>query len=116
MQSLPILKPGDSVEVIAPAARCSDQQLTALKELLASWQLNCTVDQHIFGDDLLCANTDEIRFQCLKNALLNPDTKAVICARGGYGSMKLIPALSKLTPPPSPKLFLGMSDITALHL
>lgn len=113
---LPILKSGDSVEIIAPASRCSDQELTALKALLMSWQLRCIVSDDIFGHDLLCANTDEIRFSSLKNALQRNETKAVICARGGYGSMRLIPALSKLKPQSIPKLFIGMSDITALNL
>jgi muramoyltetrapeptide carboxypeptidase len=116
MQRLPILKAGDSVEIIAPASRCSDKQLTDLKELLTSWQLNCIVAPEIFGSDLLCANTDKSRFESLKNALQNPATKAVICVRGGYGCMRLIPALAKLDPSIPPKLFMGMSDITALNL
>lgn len=116
MHKLPILQPGDRVEVIAPASRCSDEALHDLEELLTSWQLNCIISNDIFGHDLLCANTDEIRFKSLKNALQRPETKAVICARGGYGSMRLIPALSKITPPRDPKLFVGMSDITALQL
>lgn len=116
MKNLPILKPGDSVDIIAPASRCSDQQLDAIKELFESWQLKCVIPEDIFGNDLLCANTDEIRFNHLKNALLNPQTKAVICARGGYGSMRLIPELAKITPPETAKIFVGMSDITALLL
>jgi muramoyltetrapeptide carboxypeptidase len=116
MNSLPTIQPGDSVEIIAPAARCSDEQLSALKNLLTSWNLECIVNENIFGNDLLCANSDEMRFQFLKNALENTETKAIICARGGYGSMRLIPELSKLKKPSAPKLFLGMSDITALNL
>lgn len=116
MQKLPVLKPGDSVEIIAPASRCSDKHLQDIKELLNSWGLTCIVSPDIFGNDVLCANTDELRFTLLKNALQNPDTKAIICARGGYGSMRLIPALTKLTPVSQAKLFLGMSDITALSL
>ncbi|STX44426.1 LD-carboxypeptidase [Legionella donaldsonii] len=116
MQRLPILKPGDSVEIIAPASRCTDEVLSDLNNLLESWQLNCIIDQAIFGNDLLCANTDEIRFNLLRKALLNPATKAVICARGGYGSMRLLPQLSQITPVNPPKLFVGMSDITAIHL
>ena len=116
MQNLPTLKPGDTVEIIAPASRCTDERLTAIKELLASWQLNCIVDNAIFGDDLLCANSDEVRFKSLKNALYRPDSKAIICARGGYGCMRLIPELNNITPPKTLKLFVGMSDITALHL
>lgn len=116
MQKCPNLKPGDTVEIIAPASRCTDQQLLALKTLLTSWELDCIISPDIFGNDFLCANTDDNRFNLLKKALFNPKTKAVICARGGYGSMRLIPELSKLTPPKTPKCFVGMSDITALNL
>ncbi|KTD25470.1 LD-carboxypeptidase [Legionella lansingensis] len=116
MRKLPILQSGDTVEIIAPASRCSDQQLTNLRELLCSWGLNCIVDSTIFGEDLLCANHDKARFASFKRALYNPEVKAIICARGGYGSMRLIPELSKMQPPLEPKLFVGMSDITALQL
>ncbi len=116
MQKLLSLKPGDSVEIIAPASRCTDERLAEIKELLASWQLDCIVSPDIFGKDLLCANSDDIRFESLKKALFNPKTKAIICARGGYGCMRLIPELSKLSPPTFHKLFVGMSDITALNL
>ncbi len=116
MKKLIKLKSGDSVEIIAPASRCTDQHLMGIQSLLTSWGLNCIVSSDLFGDDLLCANTDTTRFELLKNALLNSETKAVICARGGYGSMRLIPSLSVVKPPVTPKLFIGMSDITALNL
>ena len=116
MKKLPILNSGDFVEVIAPASRCSDNQLQALKELLESWKLNCIIKKDIFGEDLLCAHTDEARFEHLKNALQNPETKAVICARGGYGSLRLIPKLTEIQAPKQVKIFVGMSDITSLHL
>jgi muramoyltetrapeptide carboxypeptidase len=116
MHTLPILQPGDSVEIIAPASRCSDKQLAELKALLISWQLNCIIQEDIFGHDLLCANTDALRFRSLKNALQNPATKAIICARGGYGSIRLIPELTKIIPSATPKLFVGMSDVTTLNL
>ena len=116
MKNLPILKSGDSVEIIAPASRCTDQQLVAIKALLESWQLHCIVSNDIFGEDILCANTDAIRFKHLEAALQNPETKAVICARGGYGSMRLIPELTKVVPPEFAKIFVGMSDTTALQL
>lgn len=116
MLKLPFLKIGDHVDIIAPASRCTNDQLTALKKLLESWQLNCVIADNIFGDDPFCANTDEMRLTQLVDALTNTKTKAIICARGGYGSMRLIPALSKIATPKSPKLFVGMSDTTALQL
>lgn len=110
------LKPGDCVEIIAPAARRSDTQLTQLQELLQSWDLTCIIDEAIFGKDILCANTDEKRFEQLEKALNNPQTQAIICIGGGYGSMRLIPQLHQMKQPITPKLFVGMSDITTLHL
>jgi len=115
-KSLPTLKPGDHIEIIAPASRCADSLLNEIVELLQGWNLNCTVSPDIFGEDILCANSDEKRFQALQSALENPKTQAILCARGGYGSMRLIPKLSSLKPVTQPKLFIGMSDITALHL
>ena len=93
MKTFPILKEGDTVEIIAPASRCSDKQLFNLQNLLTSWHLNYIVSKEIFGKDLLCAQTDGIRFQLLKDALYHPTSKAIICVRGGYGSMRLIPYL-----------------------
>jgi muramoyltetrapeptide carboxypeptidase len=116
MKQLPRLKPGDSVEMIAPASRCSFERCMDLKALLESWQLRCVFDEATFGDDLLCANTDENRLKFLRNALQRSESKAIICLRGGYGSMRLIPALNTMIPPSTPKWFVGMSDITALHL
>lgn len=114
--NLPSLNSGDSVSIIAPASRCSSKTIIDLKELLSSWKLHSVIDDEIFGDDILCANSDEARFLSLQKALQNPATKAIICARGGYGSIRLIPALAKIKRPDSPKLFIGMSDITALLL
>jgi muramoyltetrapeptide carboxypeptidase len=118
MQNLPILKPGDNVEIIAPASRCSDQRLDEIKNLLTSWQLNCIIAEDIFGKDLLCANTDQMRFIHLKNALYNPTTKAVICASGGYGCTRLIPELLKVKVQQALpcKVFIGMSDMTSINL
>lgn len=113
---LPALQANDLVELIAPSSRCSDSELVQLKELLESWHLRCLIKDSIFGDDLLCANTDKMRFQHVQSALLNPDTKAIICARGGYGSMRIIESLQKLKPSSNPKIILGMSDVTCLKL
>ena len=110
------LRPGDRVEIIAPASRESDQALAALKTLLTSWGLHCVIDAAIWGKDLLCANTDAYRFSALKRALQDPTIKAIICARGGYGCMRLMPLLQTLSPPDHCKWWVGMSDITACNL
>ena len=59
----PHLQAGDQVAIIAPASRCSDVVLSNLIELLKSWDLNPSISEPIFGDDLLCANSDPVRFE-----------------------------------------------------
>lgn len=109
------LRAGDWVEIVAPASR-GLRELAALKSLLSTWGLQVLVDERIFGEDLLCANSDSLRFNLLKQAFERRETKAIICVRGGYGSLRLLPALRTMPPPLLRKWFIGMSDITALHL
>lgn len=116
MQKLPKLQINDHVEIIAPASRCTAAQLRALQTLLTSWGLHCITAENLFGDDFLCAQKDEVKFHLFKEALARESNKALICARGGYGSMRLLPYLSTIKPPLTARLLIGMSDITALHL
>lgn len=115
-KQLPLVRIGDRVDIIAPASRCNDERLQSMVTLCHEWGLDPQVPSDIFGEDILCANTDSKRLFHLLNALQNRESQAVICAYGGYGSMRLIPALHKLLKPELSKLFIGMSDITALNL
>ncbi|MGC1854968.1 MAG: LD-carboxypeptidase [Candidatus Aquirickettsiella sp.] len=111
------LKKNSIVDIIAPAGGVADTSIIEkLKNLLKNWQLIPRISPDLFGPDLLCANSDEKRFQQLKDALFNSDSQAIWCLRGGYGCTRLIPYLLKLSPPKKCKLFIGFSDITALHL
>jgi len=110
------LTPGAIVDIIAPAGPCDPDAVEKVKNLLQAWQLIPRISPHLFGDDLLCANTDQHRFKQLQEALFNSESHAVWCLRGGYGCTRLMPALLKLKVPKTNKLFIGFSDITALHL
>lgn len=112
----PTLKPGDVIDIVAPSAKCNPEAFQHIKALLDSWGLRSHIPEDLFGESLLYANTDEKRFEHLKNALLNKNSKGVWCLLGGYGANRLIPMLSQITPPPDPKIFIGFSDITALHI
>jgi muramoyltetrapeptide carboxypeptidase len=85
-------------------------------KVLESWGLKVRVSDQIFADNLLHSNAEQERWIQLKSALMAKDSAAVWCVRGGYGSMKLLPQLSKLKPPREPKAFLGLSDITSLNV
>jgi muramoyltetrapeptide carboxypeptidase len=110
------LRIGDLVDVVAPASSSSNQELKSGIRYLENLGLNVRVPKDIFKRQFALSNSDEYRFQHLLKSLLNTDSKAVWCVRGGYGSMRLLPALAKVRPPKTNKLFIGLSDITSLHI
>lgn len=69
----------------------------------------------IYDRDGYFAGSDERRLEELKEAIANPDIDAILCARGGYGSTRLLPALTPKEVSDSAKLLIGFSDVTALH-
>ncbi|MGQ0507473.1 MAG: S66 peptidase family protein [Myxococcaceae bacterium] len=107
------LKPGDAVRVIAPAGPVPrDVFEEGLKKLSARYSV--TYDDALLSRHRYLAGTDQRRSEEARKALTDDSVKAVFCARGGYGSMRLLPTLhlpqAKLRP------FVGFSDITAMHL
>jgi muramoyltetrapeptide carboxypeptidase len=107
------LRPGDSVRVVAPAGpfdrESFDKGLAVLSE-----RYRVTYDPGIFSRDRYLAGADSRRLVELDHALRDPAYRAVFAARGGYGSMRLLPELALDTLPA--RLLVGFSDITALHL
>jgi muramoyltetrapeptide carboxypeptidase len=109
------LKTGAIIDVIAPASKCSIEDLEKGIQALESWGYKVRIPKNLFGKHWTHSNTTKVRFQHLKQALYS-DSSAIWCVHGGYGSMKLLPELQKLKPPKGIKIFLGLSDITSLHL
>ena len=110
------LKTGDLVDVVAPASKGPWNELEEGIKILESWGLRVRVSSHLYSPNLLHSNTDLERWNQLKSALLNKESSAIWCVRGGYGSMKLLPKLAKLKKPKHTKIFLGLSDITSLSV
>lgn len=118
-QSWAALKPGDMIYILAPASKGKLSDLNKAIALLTSWGFKSAYAPTIFGPHPLSntfANTDEARFEDLYYALSNPEIKAIWCLRGGYGSMRLISYLDDKPPIFPPKLFIGFSDVTFLHI
>lgn len=109
------LKNGDTVDIIAPASHTSQLALDSGLDWLRSLGLIPRFREGMIKGDLFFAADLDFQQEDITRALKS-DSKAIWCVRGGYGSMRLIPALSKIRPPRKPKLLLGFSDITALHL
>lgn len=113
----PYLKVGDSVAIVAPAGILKGRKagILAAKQLLKSWGLIPVLGQHVLTQYHHFAGTDAERLTDLQWALDDPSIKAVWCARGGYGSMRIIDDLKFDAFKASPKWVVGYSDITSLH-
>ena len=112
---MPLLRPGDVVDVVAPSSGADPDIIKKCLDLLSSWGLTGRIHDETFGDDIFFSNTSNARAQCLLRAHTAPDSAAVWCLRGGSGATSLLPYLLTWAPPPQ-KLFIGFSDATFLHL
>ena len=102
-----------TIGVIAPSGIFNPQRLEESVELLREWGHTALCAPNLAARHLCCAGTAKERLNDLEWALDHPDIDLIWCARGGYGSAHLIPALTRaereITKP-----ILGFSDLTAL--
>ena len=114
MISPPLLQAGDRVALVAPAGKMEPAALQSFYDTLDAWGLQVEAGKHLFAGSSYLAAPDHQRLADLQRAFDNPDIKAVFCARGGYGSGRLLPALDYKNLLQHPKWLIGFSDITAL--
>lgn len=114
-KSWQFLNKNDVVDIVAPASNSPVHKFDEGVEWVKSVGLIPRIQEGMIQTDLFFAAPLEVQLKQLKEAIYS-DAKAIWCLRGGYGSMRLIPHLKKLRPPKKPKLFIGFSDITSLHL
>jgi muramoyltetrapeptide carboxypeptidase len=110
----PRLRPGDRVAVVAPAGPVPRERFEAGARILgARYQL--VYEERIFERTGFLAGSDEARLAELGRALYDPSFAAVVCARGGYGILRLLSRLDPAAFLRAPKPIVGFSDVTALH-
>lgn len=109
------LKKGDRVGVITPASFINDKGLEQTVKNLEKLGLKVELSKHIRARHGDFAGTDEQRLQDFHYMFSNTDIDAVWCARGGYGSARILPRLDYKLIRNNPKVFIGYSDITAMH-
>ena len=113
----PYLKAGDTVAIVAPSGILinREDEIAHAKKLLKSWGLHAIVGEHVYKQDNHFAGTDAERCEDFQNALDNPTVSAIWCARGGYGTVRILDNLDYTKFKENPKWLIGYSDITALH-
>ena len=111
------LKKGDTVAIVAPSGVLKNYNAYILKakELLKSWELEVVIGENVFNDNGHFAGTDNQRSADFQFALDDKAIKAIWCARGGYGAMRVIDNLNFEKYKENPKWIIGYSDITAIH-
>ena len=109
------LKPGDTISLVSPASPLTPQQTEKGIRLLESQGYHVKIHRSVYQSNGYLAGTDEERANDLIAAFHDPETQAVYCSRGGYGSSRLVPLLDFDDLAKSEKMFIGFSDVTIIH-
>ena len=110
----PALRRGDTVGIVAPASNIKRDLLAAGCDRLRQFGYKPFYFDSILEQDLYFAGSAERRARELEEMFAREDVRAIVCARGGYGSNYLLNALDPRKIAPHPKIVVGYSDITTL--
>ena len=111
------LKSGDLIGIVAPAGKIKRESLDVAIEILKSWGLQVKTGEHLFSNAHgYFSGADEERLEDFQTMLNDPKVSAIMCARGGYGTTRIIDQLNFKEFLKNPKWIIGFSDVTALHL
>ncbi len=115
MRKVRYLNPGDMIAVVAPAGKVTPGQVDPSVFWLEQRGYRVWKGEHLFGSYFQFSGTDEERTSDLQAALDHADVKAILFARGGYGTIRVVSKLDFRQFRLFPKWMAGFSDITILH-
>src|SRR5579884_3800445 len=110
----PPLRRGDTIGIVAPASNIQREMLDAGVARLLELGYEVALGESVYRQDLYFAGSAGDRARDLMQMFNRPDVRAIVCARGGYGSNYLLPLLDLEVIHRHPKIFLGYSDLTSL--
>ena len=110
------LKKGDTIAIIAPAGNVEKDKILNSVKYFENSGYKIKLGKNIFKSDRYFAGQDKERLEDLHEAFADKEVNAIFCARGGYGSIRLINKIDYELIKNNPKIFCGYSDITALSL
>ncbi|MCF6307756.1 MAG: LD-carboxypeptidase [Flavobacteriaceae bacterium] len=106
---------GDKVAIVSTARKVSKSELNFALETLKNWGLKIVLGKTIEAEENQFAGNDNLRAEDFQQMLDNPNIKAIWCARGGYGTVRIIDKLDFTAFKKHPKWIIGYSDVTVLH-
>lgn len=111
----PYLRSGDTIGITSPAGHISLEAVQPAKLLLEQWGFKVLVGATIGKQDFTFGGSDEERTADLQRMLDDPGIKAIMCARGGYGLIRIIDRVNLAILSNQPKWLIGFSDVTVIH-
>jgi muramoyltetrapeptide carboxypeptidase len=115
MQKPSNLKPSDKVVILSTARKISEAEIAPAVQVFEDWGLTVVLGANLHQEDHQFSGTTAQRVSDLQLAMDDESVKAIFCARGGYGTVKIIDALDFSTFQKRPKWIVGYSDVTVLH-
>ena len=109
------LKENDKIAIVSPSGAVDTQYLQGAVARLKEWNLNPVVSRFAEGKCGRFSGTPEERAADLQQAIDDPEVKAILCSRGGYGAVQIIDQIDFSSFELNPKWLIGFSDITVLH-
>lgn len=111
----PFLEKSDKIAIVSTARKVSREELEFAVNLVKSWGLEALIGKTIGAEQDQFAGNDALRTEDFQQMLDHPEIKAIWCARGGYGTVRIIDNLDFTQFKKHPKWIIGYSDVTVLH-
>jgi muramoyltetrapeptide carboxypeptidase len=111
----PYLKDGDTIGITSPAGYITEKEIQPAIQQIESWGFKVKIGSSIGKRDFTFGGTDEERREDFQQLIDDPKVKAILCARGGYGFVRIVDQLDFSKMKVHPKWMIGFSDITVLH-
>ena len=111
----PFLSPGDALGLLAPSRKVTPEQMAPHRASVEQWGFAVHESPLLFEADHQFGGTDAIRAEAAAAMMTDPNLKALLAVRGGYGAVRILDLLPWEALLENPKWLVGFSDFTALH-
>jgi len=111
----PLFRRGDTLGLIAPGGSCQEKDFRQGLQILEGFDLKVKIPNGLQQQNDYLAGSDRHRLNIIHEMWRDPEVKALMAVRGGFGSLRLLPGLDYNLIRSKPKTLIGFSDLTALH-
>ena len=109
------LEKGDTVAIVAPAKAIEKDVISHAKTFLEDAGFKVKIGKHCLGNYNYFSGSDAERVEDFQNAINDEEVKAIVCARGGYGCVRIVDRINWVDFLDQPKWIVGFSDVTVFH-